>query len=522
MKYTRIIIALCLVLCLLCGCGEDTDGGSAEPSASPVCLSGNLANGGLAAESGHFTYFINSEEGTDFDGMIASFHSLARKMDGGETEIICGASGGINISGKYVYFFVNTWDTTGGMSPGIYRIEHKYPTPQLIWSSNSGEYFMLRQLILHGDTLYFCNDDAVMSVGTDGQNFTSIAYGNCCFDNLSVTDDGTIWYTADVNYGGNPVLYKADGENPAVPVELTGSAIDSVIIDGGYIYYTCSEGDICVIRRQSVDSGENKALISCGSYLHYNLYGGRLWYSYYDDGGHLRSCDPESPDLDIIDHSASLANEYFDCSQMCFTSDSLYFIPTGVQLETVECMPVPEVKQSAPTTTVTTTVVPLTTTTTTAAPTTTTTAAVTAAPRFLYASASSTLDGQSGKNYYASNLIDGTTTTTWCENASGVGVGEWITLEAESEQTLSGIRVANGYWGGGELYTKNGRVTSVKLSFSDGTSMNLDMPSYSAEGTWDTLEFAAPVRTSYIRIEILSAVAGSKYSDTCISEIEVF
>jgi len=521
MKYTRIIIALCLVLCLLCGCGEDTDGGSAEPAASPVCLSGNLANGGLAADSGIFTYFINSEEGTDFDGMIASFWSLARTSDDGETETICGASGGINISGKYVYFFVNMWDTTGGMSPGIYRIEHKYPTPQLIWAPDSGESFIFRQLVLHGDTLYFCTSDAVMSVGTDGQNFTTIAYGDCAFDFLNVTDDGTIWYTVDVNYSGNSVLYKADGEGPAVPVELTGKNPTGIIVCDGYIYYCCEEGETSCIRRQSIDSGENKALISSEQYPHFNLYDGRLWYSFYDDGGILRSCDPDAPDLDITDHSDAITEVYTSASRMCFASGNIYYVPSGTQLDTVECIPVPEVKQSAPTTTVTTTAVPLTTTTTTAAPT-TTTAAVTAAPRFLYASASSTLDGQSGKNYYASNLIDGTTSTTWCENVNGVGVGEWIMLEAESEQTLSGIRVANGYWGGGELYTKNGRVTSVKLSFSDGTSMNLDMPSYSAEGTWDTLEFAAPVRTSYIRIEILSAVAGSKYSDTCISEIEVF
>lgn len=529
MKTFRIIIALCLLLSLMCGCGPEPPEAPEFPvieKNSKICVSGNLVNGGLAAESGDYTYFIDSEEGYDSDGMIASFQTLARKEDGGRTETICGASGGINISGKYVYFFVNTMDTTDGMEPGIYRIEQKLTKPELLYSPDT-RYPIFHQLILSGGKLYFSIDDAVMSVDEDGKNPTTIASGDGYFDCLNVTGDGTIWYTFDENYNSRAVLNKTDGKSAAVSVSLKGKNPTGVIVTDDYIYYCCEDGDRSTTRRYSLSDKTDKPLISADGYLHYNLYDGRLWYSYYDDETYvLRSCDLGT--MDILDHTDSIPGYNAGLSRMCFVGDRLYYVPVGTQLETIESMPVPDAKTPQTTTVpTTTTAAPTTTekvTTTTSKSTTTTTTEADEfeIPVFTRVSASSVLGDQLGKNYKPENLIDCDTTTAWVENASGDGIGEWVLLEADSPQTVSGMHIANGYWSRDDLYEKNSKITRLKLSFSDGSECEYNITAYPSRGSWNVILLPEPVRTTYIRIEILAAETGSLYTDTCVSEIEVF
>ena len=77
------------------------------------------------------------------------------------------------------------------------------------------------------------------------------------------------------------------------------------------------------------------------------------------------------------------------------------------------------------------------------------------------AKASSTLDGQVGKTYQASHLLDGNLNTCWVEGVKGTGEGETVTLDL-------------------------------------------------------------PIMTDKLVITILDAVKGEKWEDTCISEIRVF
>lgn len=150
------------------------------------------------------------------------------------------------------------------------------------------------------------------------------------------------------------------------------------------------------------------------------------------------------------------------------------------------------------------------------------------------ASASSTLKGQGDKTYHASNLLDGKINTCWVEGVSGTGVDETIKIHFGEKKTVYGLTIFNGYLESKYLYGINGKVTRVSVSAPDGSVIQSDLmvPKYEEEKepfeTYDLVNFETwinfdyPVCTDTITITIEGATAGSKYEDTCISEIRVY
>lgn len=110
--------------------------------------------------------------------------------------------------------------------------------------------------------------------------------------------------------------------------------------------------------------------------------------------------------------------------------------------------------------------------------------------------------------------------TCWAESDAGTGIGEWIQLSSSELQTVRGIRIYNGYHKNIDIFEKNGAATSVRIDFSDGTYIEADDLLCSLG---EAKEIGFPeIETDYIRITITGAVPGTKYSDACISEIEVY
>lgn len=118
------------------------------------------------------------------------------------------------------------------------------------------------------------------------------------------------------------------------------------------------------------------------------------------------------------------------------------------------------------------------------------------------------------------NTIDGSYRTAWVENAAGDGIGEWIKLDFDRTYAINGIEISNGYKKSAELYEKNSRLSRVRLHFSDGSYQDYDLDD-TFEGA-QRLTFPKPVTTNSITLEILSVYPGSKYQDTCITELQVF
>ncbi|URJ49808.1 discoidin domain-containing protein [Paenibacillus polymyxa] len=131
-------------------------------------------------------------------------------------------------------------------------------------------------------------------------------------------------------------------------------------------------------------------------------------------------------------------------------------------------------------------------------------------------SASSTLSDQAGNSYAARNIMDGDASTAWCEGSKGDGIGEWIKIDFGSMQELKGFELINGLAKSSNAYQANNRVKRMKLEFSNGQTMIVD-------NDFIRNEFLDnPIHTSFVKITIEAVERGSKYYDTCMSEIRFF
>ena len=118
------------------------------------------------------------------------------------------------------------------------------------------------------------------------------------------------------------------------------------------------------------------------------------------------------------------------------------------------------------------------------------------------------------------NVIDGSYRTAWVEDASGDGIGEWLKISFDRTYSINGVSVSNGYKKSSDLYRKNSRAEKIRLHFSDGSHRDYTLKDV-FEGE-QRIVFDKPVITNYLRLEILSVYPGTKYQDTCITELQVF
>ncbi|WP_431091362.1 NADase-type glycan-binding domain-containing protein [Paenibacillus sp. 8b26] len=129
--------------------------------------------------------------------------------------------------------------------------------------------------------------------------------------------------------------------------------------------------------------------------------------------------------------------------------------------------------------------------------------------------ASSTLSSEGSQSYDVKNLVDGDTSTAWCEGVKGNGERETILLDLGSLTRVRGIEMINGYAKSEKTYRENNRVQKLKLEFTDGSSLEMN--------DFNTLKkFKEPINTSFIKLTILSVERGTKYQDTCISDVRLF
>ncbi|WP_256019830.1 NADase-type glycan-binding domain-containing protein [Paenibacillus kribbensis] len=130
--------------------------------------------------------------------------------------------------------------------------------------------------------------------------------------------------------------------------------------------------------------------------------------------------------------------------------------------------------------------------------------------------ASSILPDQAGNSYAARNIMDGDASTAWCEGVKGDGIGEWIKIDFGSMQELKGFELINGLAKSSNAFQANNRVKRMKLEFSNGQTMMVDND-FLSNGFPD-----GAVHTSFVKITIEAVEKGTKYHDTCMSEIRFF
>ncbi len=124
--------------------------------------------------------------------------------------------------------------------------------------------------------------------------------------------------------------------------------------------------------------------------------------------------------------------------------------------------------------------------------------------------ATSTLKDKNNR-YDAGNLLDGSS-GSWCEGAKGDGIGEKIFLEFHREETLSSLSIINGLKSG-KYYGMNNRVKEIRIN---GESHILKDSLRE-----QTVSFNKPLRVKKLVLEIGSVYPGTKWKDTCLTEIGI-
>ena len=147
---------------------------------------------------------------------------------------------------------------------------------------------------------------------------------------------------------------------------------------------------------------------------------------------------------------------------------------------------------------------------------------------------SSSLKGDYGQN----NLLDGDFQTAWVEGVGGDGLGEKIEIELE-EYPLAAICLLNGYTKNSDTYVANNRIKKIRVEreltdFDDPSKMRVETEEIELkdlgyvkvdENTLgQIISVVGDYGEGYMRVQkitltILEVYKGSKYSDTCISEI---
>ncbi len=137
---------------------------------------------------------------------------------------------------------------------------------------------------------------------------------------------------------------------------------------------------------------------------------------------------------------------------------------------------------------------------------------------FVTVCASSVLDPWRDVTYGPANMFDNKLDTAWVEGVDGTGNGERLIFEFDTEQMVEGISMLNGYHKSNDLFAKNGRITEIYLDTSDGQQLVAPIADDPGE---QVLYFDTPVRLKWLAIQISKAKAGTKYTDTAISEFRV-
>ena len=157
-------------------------------------------------------------------------------------------------------------------------------------------------------------------------------------------------------------------------------------------------------------------------------------------------------------------------------------------------------------------------------------------------SASSELDENKNDKYAVGNLTDGDPSTAWVEGKKGSGIDEYIKFYCPQEEAdmvniysaykIDSLGIINGYAKNEEVFYKNNRVKKIKIEykndiFREENPYNMKTPEiyeYILEDTMamQYLVFPEPIYMSSMKISILEVYKGSKWDDTCISELRIF
>lgn len=140
-------------------------------------------------------------------------------------------------------------------------------------------------------------------------------------------------------------------------------------------------------------------------------------------------------------------------------------------------------------------------------------------------SASSVLESKNDR-YSPLNLLDNDPKTAWVEGVKGDGIGEDLTIYISDSagrwtaRSVHKLGIVSGYAKSKDIFYKNNRPKKIKLTVYPYNSSKYSMEHILKDSMeMQYIELKEKTLTSDIKIEILSVYKGSKYDDTCISDV---
>jgi len=120
--------------------------------------------------------------------------------------------------------------------------------------------------------------------------------------------------------------------------------------------------------------------------------------------------------------------------------------------------------------------------------------------------------------YPAENAGDGDLDTTWAESAKGNGAGEELCFEF-GVQEIIGFRIWAGYHKSKDVYRKNARPRRIEVIVSDEGEETVFEVELKDTRSAQTVLFDQPLRADSLKIVLSTFYAGTKYKDTCITDV---
>lgn len=117
--------------------------------------------------------------------------------------------------------------------------------------------------------------------------------------------------------------------------------------------------------------------------------------------------------------------------------------------------------------------------------------------------------------YPVANLMDGNPKTTWVAGPQGTGAGEFLTFTFNPATSLKTMNINPGFAMDDNVWTGNNRLKEISLEFSDSSRKTV---TFDGNRRFYSVELGKK-NVSWVKLHIVSTFAGSKWADTCISEI---
>ncbi|MEL6133629.1 MAG: hypothetical protein AAFR59_09730, partial [Bacteroidota bacterium] len=141
--------------------------------------------------------------------------------------------------------------------------------------------------------------------------------------------------------------------------------------------------------------------------------------------------------------------------------------------------------------------------------------------------------------YDPKNLVDGNIETAWVEGGPGIGINESVEIELNYPQDIRAIFIVPGYTKSKKAYVENARPKKIKVEVykendaGDGQWQEMEVRElqnrrYQPLTSDNLAALAQPImdvgdvgewKIRKVRLTILEAYLGTKYPDTCISEV---